>query len=317
MIKIYTLEPLDFQQTDYLQKQTGLNVIQLNRQLFPAETKFNDDVVVLVCRDRDNISAILDNCKNLKMVFIVSTGVEKLPFEKLMQRRVTVCNTGGINAEIMSEYAMGAILLHSTRMCENFINQNKHFWKKYQCVDSLAGRKLLIAGAGRTGQLIAKKAKAFDMYVIGVKRHISQISNFDEIISLDDMDGKLSSIDYIVCTLPSTPQTYKLFNHKRFSKMNKSAVFINISRGNLVVQQDLMKALRQGLIGGAVLDVFDEEPVKPDSEIWDCPNLLITPHSSGRLENFMSEAIKYAAANINAFVNGDLLPNKVDLRNGY
>lgn len=318
MFEIHTLEPLDDSMICYLSDYTGLKVIQLERNVFPEkDVSRNNDVSILICRDRDGVSAIIDKCPNLQMVFIVSTGVEKLPFDKLLQRGIVVCNTGGINAEIMSEYAMGAILMHSTRMRENIINQGNHVWKKFQCVDSLIGKRLLIVGAGRTGQLIAKKAKAFDMHVIGIKRTVATLPDFDEIIPLAEMDEKLLHADYIVCTLPSTPQTVGLFNLNRFRKMNRTSLFINISRGNLVAQQDLVNALREEIIGGAVLDVFEKEPLESDNELWDCPNITITPHSSGRLENFMTEAVKYAAANIKAFVSRTPLPNQVDLSHGY
>lgn len=318
MFEIHTLEPLDDSMVCYLSGYTGLKVAQLERNVFPEkEDLINNNVSILICRDRDDVSTIIDKCPNLKMVFVVSTGVEKLPFSKLRQKGIVVCNTGGVNAEIMSEYAMGAILMHTTRMRENIINQGRHVWKKFQCVDSLIGKRLLIVGAGRTGQLIAKKAKAFDLHVTGIKRNVTTIDNFDEIFPLADMDEKLSYADYIVCTLPSTPQTVGLFNLTRFGKMNRTSLFINISRGNLVVQQDLINALKNDIIGGAVLDVFEKEPLESDNALWDCPNLIVTPHSSGRLENFMAVAVKYAARNINAFVNGTTLPNKVDLIHGY
>lgn len=317
MNNIYTLEPLNDSLVHYLHQTTGLEIIQLERGKFPFQSSQCDDISILICRDRDDISKILDVCSNIRMIFIVSTGVEKLPFDKLIQKNIVVCNTGGINSAIMSEYAMGAILLFSTRMRENIINQEKHFWKKFQCVDSLNGKRLVIVGAGRTGQLIAKKAKSFGMHLIGIKRRITSLDSFDEILSLDRIDETLSTADYIVCTIPSTPETVGLFNLNRFKKMNKYSLFINISRGNLVVQEDLVYALKQNLIGGAVLDVFDKEPLGCDNDLWNCPNLVITPHSSGRLENFMADAMKYAAKNINAFINGTQLPNKVDLIHGY
>lgn len=317
MNNIYTLEPLDDSLVHYLHQTTGLEVIQLERGKFPIQSCQCDDISILICRDRDDISKILDICSNIRMIFIVSTGVEKLPFDKLIQKNIIVCNTGGINSGIMSEYAMGAILLISTRMRENIINQEKHIWKKFQCVDSLNGKRLVIVGAGRTGQLIAKKAKAFGMHIIGIKRRITALDSFDEVLPLDRIDDTLPTADYIVCTIPSTPETVGLFNLSRFKKMNKYSLFINISRGNLVVQEDLANALKNNLIGGAVLDVFEKEPLGCDNDLWNCPNLIITPHSSGRLENFMAEAMKYAAKNINAFVNGTFLPNKVDLIHGY
>lgn len=317
MTKIHTIEPLDISQKEYLANVTRSEVVQLNRCDFLSNEEECQQIEILICRDRDNVQEIIEVCPMLKMVFIVSTGVEKLPFSKLKEKGIVVCNTGGINAPIMSEYAMGAILQHSTRFRENILNQTQHYWKKFQCVDSLSEKKLLIVGAGRTGQLIARKAKTFDMNVFGVKKHRGNVPFFDKIVDLDGIDEYLPEADYIVCTIPLTPETYHFFNYSKFEKMKKSAVFINISRGNICVEQDLIQALCKEELAYAVLDVFEKEPLQSDNALWDCPNVVISPHSSGRLVNFMSEAIKYAAKNINAFCQGEKLPNKVDLENGY
>lgn len=317
MNKIYTIEPLTPSQQEILTSNTNLEVVQLDRNACLAEKETILDIEILICRDRDRVSDFIDNCPNLRLIFIVNTGVEKLPFEKLREKNIVVCNTGGINAPIMSEYVMGAILQHSTRIKENIQNQANHHWKKFQCVDSLSGKRLLIVGAGRTGHLIARKAKAFDMHVTGVKKHLGELPFFDKIVSLDELDDELKSADYVVCVLPLTPETNQLFNYSKFEKMKTEAVFINISRGKLCIEQDIIKALINHCIASAVLDVFENEPLSTDSPLWDCPNVIITPHSSGRLEDFMTEAVKYAATNIHAFVKGKELPNKVNLENGY
>lgn len=317
MSKIYTIEPLDKLQQEYLAAETGLEVVQLERSSFLSHKEDCLQIEILICRDRDNVLKIIEICSYLKLIFIVSTGVEKLPFSKIKEKGIVVCNTGGINAPIMSEYVMGAILQHSTRFRENILNQTQQYWKKFQCVDSLNEKKLLVVGAGRTGQLIARKAKAFGMYVVGVKKHFENVPFFDNIVSLDSLDEELNEADFVVCTIPLTSETFHLFDYTKFEKMKESAVFINISRGKICVEKDLVEALTKQKLACAVLDVFDKEPLEKDNALWNCPNVVITPHSSGRLDNFMSEAIKYAANNINAFLKGEELPNKVNIEYGY
>lgn len=317
--KIHSIEPLEQYCIDRISNETKADVVLLNRDTFPKNLSENEltNIKVLICRDRDKISNIIDTCINLKFIFIVSTGVEKLPFEKLIQRNIRVANTGGVNADIMSEYVIGYILSQSVRICENLINQTKHYWKKYQCVDSLSGKNLLIVGAGRTGQLIAEKAKVFKMNIIGVKKHITEVINFDKIISLNNIDDYLRWADYIVCTIPLTPETEYLFDYNKFSKMSKECCFINISRGKLIKQNDLIDTLKKGNIKSAILDVYETEPVSPGSELWDIPNLYMTPHSSGRLENFLDSAINYFIKNMNAYNNNQRMPNELNLENGY
>lgn len=317
--KIHSIEPLEKYLIDKIHNGAKTETIILDRKTFPHNLSENElsDIQVLICRDRDKIDSIIDACKNLKFIFIVSTGVEKLPFQKLIQHNIRVANTGGVNANIMSEYVIGYILSQSVRICENLTNQTKHYWKKYQCVDSLSGKNLLIVGAGRTGQLIAEKAKVFKMNIIGVKKHITDVINFDRIISLNNIDDYLSWADYIVCTIPLTPETEHLFDYNRFSKMSKKCCFINISRGKLIKQDDLIDTLKKGNIKSAILDVYETEPVSPNSELWDTPNLYMTPHSSGRLENFLDYAINYFIKNMNAYNNNHRMPNELNLENGY
>lgn len=315
---VHSLEPLDDSLFHRIETELDAKVMTLNRNRLGLinENSFHS-VECLICRDRDNIEYIVNHSPNLKMLFILSVGIEKLPFELLLRKNILVANPGGINASIMSEYTMGAILQHSTRIRENILNQTRHYWKKFQCVESLNNKRLLIVGAGRTGRLIAQKAKVFGMHCIGIKNNLTVVPNFDDIIGLEQLDDVLGKMDYVVCTIPLTPQTYHLFDYDRFKKMKNTALFINISRGNIIVQADIEKALRERTIGGAVLDVFEKEPLISDDSLWDTPNLLITPHSSGRLEDFMSEAIHYAIENLRAYYDGSPMPNQINLHNGY
>lgn len=314
---IYSIEPLTQRQSEVLRQQTSASLMIIERDDLFKRTDIHPLIEILICRDRDCVSDIIDFCPNIKFIFIVSTGVEKLPFAKLLQHNIRVANTGGINASIMSEYAMAYILSQSTRLCENLDNQRRHHWKKFQCVDSLFGQNLLIVGAGRTGRLLAAKAKVFGMNVTGIKKHPSTLANFDRIITLAELYDTLPWADFIVCTIPLTSETTGLFNSQTFSLMKATATFINISRGGHVVQSDLIDALVESRIHSAILDVYDQEPVSSDSHLWDVPNLYMTPHSSGRLENFMDHAIQYFITNFQAYISGMTMPNEIRLNEGY
>ena len=317
MKTIHSIEPLSQSQLSNIISKTGVEVTLIDRNSFLEQREEHPRVNTLICRDRDNISDIIEVCNNLKLLFVVSTGVERLPFEKLAERNITVCNTGGINAEIMSQYVMAYILAQKTRVYENYKNQIRHYWKKYQSVESLVDSNLLIVGAGKIGQNITSKAVQYGINCIGIKKHVKSLPYFDEVVSLKALDEKLSSADYVVCTMPSTPYTKKIFDYDRFCAMKETALFINISRGNLVVTEDLIKALNKRKISAAVLDVFEDEPLTVNNNLWDIPNLFITPHSSGRLEDFLDKAIECFIHNYKAFVSEATIPNKVNLSDGY
>lgn len=311
---IYSLEPLSKDA-----KQTISTTLNCEIRIIPRtfDTIVHESAEILICRDRDNWDKIFTFFPNLKFIFIVSVGVEKLPFKDLIDKGIKVANPKGINAPIMSEYAISGILAHSTRLLENINNQTKHYWKKFQCVDSLNGKKLLIVGAGKTGKLLAQKAKCFGMYTIGVKKHIYVNKDFDQTISLSQLNVTLPIVDYIVCTIPLTPETKHLFGYEQFLQMKPTAYFINISRGGIIIQEDLVRALIEKKICGAMLDVFDNEPLSSENVLWNIPNLLITPHSSGRLENFVDKTIPYFTNNVIAFWNNETILNAVNLQDGY
>lgn len=276
-----------------------------------------ENIEVVIARDRDNIKGLCEACPNIKFLYIISTGVEKLPFDTLKEKGVVVVNAGGIGSGIMSEHVMGYILAHSTNVCENYQNQLTRTWKKYQCVESLNGKTLLIIGAGGSGKKIAERAAVFGMRCVGIKKHVQSLPYFERVVALDRIDEELPQADFVVCTIPLTKDTEYLFNMQRFEKMKKGAMFINISRGKLVVEKDLVNALKQGLIGQAVLDVFENEPLEKDSELWNVENLWITPHQAGRLSDFMDKAIDVFIRNYVAYLDGEKVPNQINIDYGY
>lgn len=272
---------------------------------------------VLICRDRDDVAGIIEFCPSVKLIFTVEVGVEELPFQLLLSKEIRVANTSGISADIMSNYTLACILGQCARTKENILNQQNRNWKRYQCTDSLQGKELLIVGAGRTGKEIARKAKVFDMKTIGVQRRPRPSVFFDRTIGVDCLDQELPMADFVVCTIPQTPLTEQLFDKGRFNKMKQGSVFINISRGAIVVEEDLVAVLDTGKIAQAYLDVFEKEPLPKTSSLWTHPKVQITPHQSGRLTDYMSRAMDMFVENYQAFVRGEMMPNEVDLSQGY
>jgi phosphoglycerate dehydrogenase-like enzyme len=152
-------------------------------------------------------------------------------------------------------------------------------------MEVVSKKSMAIMGYGDIGAACAKIAKnGFGMKVWGIKRNPNDCSDLyrsycDEVVGNDQYDRIVKEADFIVGVLPKVPDTEDFFNMETtFSKMKKSAVFMNIGRGPTVQEEDLIKALKEGMIGGAVLDVFKKEPLEPENELWSLPNVLITPH---------------------------------------
>ncbi|MCC8049998.1 MAG: D-2-hydroxyacid dehydrogenase [Clostridiales bacterium] len=315
--KCISIEPLKSEWVDNITTHCNVAFSYVPRAEIEVHREEFEGAEVLLCRDRDLSPDFLDMFPQLEFLFIVSAGVEKLPFDYLKKRKIVVVNSGGISDRAMSDYVMGALLLFSCKFGECFEYKRIHYWKPYLMTESLADKRLLIVGAGKIGKEIARKAKVFDMQIIGVKQSPEKLSGFDKIITLNELDEELPDADYIVCTIPLTPLTYKLFDMQRFQKMKETAVFINISRGNIVEQKDLETVLKEKRIKGAVLDVFETEPLSPDSSLWDLENVVLTPHSSGRIEEYIKYAVECFIADFNRYAKGETMQNRVDLEKRY
>lgn len=316
-MKIVSLEPLKLEWLEEIKTQTGQNVKVVSRDAIQDERNNISEAEILICRDRDLKDDLLKVLVKIKWIFIVSTGVDKLPFAVLKERGIRVVNSPNVSDEAMSDYTIGAMMLFSCKFKELLQYQKDKFWKPYAMTDPLCGKNLLIVGAGRIGQRIANKAKAFGMNIYGICREPRELPVFDDVKGLDSLGDLCCGADYVVCTLPLTSETKYIFDEDAFRKMKKDTVFINISRGGLVDTNGLVKCLKENVIAGAVLDVFEQEPIGDRSELWNIENLVITPHSSGRIKNYLEQAMKIFSKNLCEYIGTGRLMDQIDLEKEY
>jgi len=177
----------------------------------------------------------------------------------------------------MSEYVIGYLLAHELKVLERMQEQREHKWFK-DMSGTILEKRLGIMGTGSIGQHIAESAKNFGMYVTGLSRSGNSTPGFDDVLQVDRLNDFLAETDYLVAILPDTPDTDNLLDSSALAMLPAHAYFINIGRSNVVDDGALMEALRNNKLAGAVLDVFDEEPIPKDSPLWDTPNLIITAH---------------------------------------
>jgi phosphoglycerate dehydrogenase-like enzyme len=260
---------------------------------------------------------IIKTCHNLKWIFSVTAGVEQLPFAELMKMGVKVTNTRGIHASQIAEQTMGLIISFSRRLNRCSKNQLQQKWEQFMPVDELTGKTLCIIGAGSIGREIARKAKAFDLRVIGIKNHPEPLEHFDEVWGTSRLHEALSQADYHVLITPLTDQTYHLIGPEEFKAMKDSSIFINMSRGDTVDEAALIEAVQKGMIAGAGLDVFHEEPLPPHNPLWKMENVIITPHNAGISPTTFKKAIEVFVESLTCYRQGKPLPNEVDLQRKY
>ena len=242
----------------------------------PVEAK---DAEVIVCNGLFLYHG-LENFLNLKTVQLTSAGFDRVPLDEIKARGIEVFNARGVYSIPMAEYALFGVLslYKQSRFFEK--NQKEHQWIKHRAVLEIYGKRVLIVGAGNVGTECAKRFSAFGASVRGVDLYPRKDENYEKILSLDALGDELSGADVVVLTLPLTAETKHLFDAKMFSKMKTGAVLVNIARGAVVETGALVDALRADKLRGAVLDVFEEEPLSHESPLWEMENVILTPHNS-------------------------------------
>ncbi|MDA8353399.1 MAG: D-2-hydroxyacid dehydrogenase [Firmicutes bacterium] len=272
----------------------------------------------LITYGEDLTGERLRRLPRLRWIHVISAGVEQLPFSELEQAGILVTNSRGIHEVPMGEYTV-AVMLDWVRKLSVFRDrQRERRWDPSIRVGELAGKTAAILGAGAIGQGIAKRLQAFDMKVWGVNTTGKPLPQFDQVGTLADLKPILEEADFVVVTLPHTPQTEGLLGEEAFGWMKPTSFLINIARGPVVVERALLRALNQRQIGGAVLDVFDQEPLQEDHPFWEMDNLLITPHISGRSPLYMTRALEIFERNLSVYLSGNgAYINRLDLSRGY
>jgi len=277
---------------------------------------YDADILVSLGFDNEYTPSRIMNSTKVKWIHILAAGVENLPFKEIKQKNIIVTNSNGIHKIPISEHVFG-MLLNFTRNLYIFQEQKKQkLWKK-QIGTELYGKTMGIIGLGSIGREIARKAKAFDMKVIGTKNNKIPLENVDCVYGSEDLEQVLSQCDFVVIALPSTPQTNKLISRREFESMKDGAYFVNISRGEIVDEVELIKALKNGKLKGACLDVFEEEPLPKDSELWNVDNVIISPHLAALSPAYFDRAFKIFLYNLNAFQENKNLKNIIDLDKEY
>lgn len=215
----------------------------------------------------------------------------------------------------MSEYVFGYILMMEKGIMWSLSKQKKSFWKQ-EWQPTIQGKTIAILWTGSIGKVIAKNAKSFGMKTIGYKTSDTPVEYFDEICTPDMKKACFEQADYVVSVLPNTPETVHTIDAESLSWMKKSSIFINVGRGLNVDEEALLKALESKQIAGAVLDVFQTEPLPADNKLWNLENVFITPHVSGYVED-NARLIEIFTNNYKKFHAGEELDYLIDFKRGF
>lgn len=276
------------------------------------------DADVLLAFGQTDLRPILPAAPHLKWIHALTAGVDKfLALDEFTSSDIILTNSKGIHGIPIAEHVLGMMLSFSRCLFTAHDNQKQHRWQALKGIDELFEKTAAVIGLGSVGHEVAKHLKNMGMNVIAVKETLTTEPFVDTLYQAANLDKALWAADYVIVTLPLTPKTNNLFTLDKFKLMKPEAIFINVARGEIVNEADLITALKDGNIRAAALDVFSQEPLPEDSPLWDAPNLFISPHHSSSSPYYISRAMRIFAENLRRFPAADAMLNVVDKTRGY
>lgn len=216
----------------------------------------------------------------LRTVQLTSAGYDRIPMDYAKKHGIRVFNARGVYSVPMAEYALCGVLALYKDLPAFLEKQKEHRWEKKRSLQELCGSTVLIYGCGSVGTECARRFQAMGCRVLGADMATGQRPGFDAVTDPGSADLLLRQADVVLSALPLEESTRYFFGRERFSVMKEGAVFVNLSRGGVCDSASLRDAVSLGRLGGAVLDVFEEEPLPEDSPLWNLEHVIITPHSS-------------------------------------
>ncbi len=260
--------------------------------------------------------------KKLKWIHSTAAGVGQLMYPELRESGVVLTNARGIHSKPMAEHILGMIIAMSRRFPDAFRFQRAAHWAQQEIWDArpfeLNGKILLIIGFGSIGCELARLMQPIGVRVWGITRSGRGDAQLAErIFPITGLHSALPQADFIVVAAPETPETKRMIGKKELALMKSSAYLVNVARGTLVDQDALIAALRAHAVAGAALDVTEEEPLPPESPLWQLDNVFITPHISAATDLLWERQEKLLVENLERWFSGRELLNRVNLQRGY
>lgn len=263
------------------------------------------------------LEGVWDRCDALEWVHVTAAGVDRLLFDGLRRSDVIVTNARGVFDRPIAEFVLASILAHAKLLHDSHELQRERVWRHRE-TRSVVGGKVLVVGTGAIGRETARVLRAVGMQVRGAARGArGEDPDFDEVVSSADLAAHVGWCDYLVNALPLTAQTRHLIDALVLGALSPRAHVINVGRGETLVEEDLVAALRAGRLDGATLDVFEREPLPPDSLLWDTPGVVVSAHMSGDVVGWRDTLARQFVENAERWLAGEPLHNVVDTTLGY
>jgi phosphoglycerate dehydrogenase-like enzyme len=262
---------------------------------------------------------VIARAPRLQWVHSMLAGVDHDLYRDIFRKGIIVTSSKGLHGTQASELVLGMMLMLAKQAPRCFEHKLERRWERFFPL-LLNSKTLGVVGLGNIGKEVARLGKAFGMRVMAVRRSTrrpTRAKNVDALLPKDQLKALLSESDFVVITLPSTPETEKIISEQEIGWMKPDACIINVARGSVIDENALVRALEEGRIAGAGLDAFAREPLPPESRLWALPNVVITPHIGGAREDMDDIVIDLFCENLERYLRGEELINVVEERKGY
>ncbi|MDE0660341.1 MAG: D-2-hydroxyacid dehydrogenase [Gammaproteobacteria bacterium] len=259
--------------------------------------------------------------KRLRWVHAIASGVDSFLYDEFRLGDVTLTSEKGLVGEHLADHAFG-LLLMLTRQLATALRLGPDAWNHRPAIRAeeieLTGSTMGIFGFGGTGRAMARRAVAFGMRCIALDRDpVPGSAEVDSVMGPGDFDDLLRLADVVAVCCPLTPETRGKFDARAFATMKPGAILLNVTRGEVMVEDDLVHALESGAIRGAALDVAPTEPLSPDSRLWDLPQVVMTPHTAGASQFRTARNLDRFVRNLERLRRGETLEGEIDKKLGY
>lgn len=256
----------------------------------------------------------------LRWVQFGGVGFNRFFNHDVFNGRVTLTNATGALASPIAEQVMTFIFMHAKSAPRLFRQKAERRWERFETAE-IAGKTVGIIGMGAIGTQVASRAKCMGMKVLATRRSAKvreqSVGCFDEVFPRNALLEMLGESDFVVLALPLTAESRNLISERELRAMKPTAIIVNIGRGPIIDEPVLTRALKEGWIAGAGLDVFETEPMPPENELWGLPNVIISPHMAGHTEKRSEWVSRLFCGNLKRYIAGEKLINIVTKDRGY
>jgi phosphoglycerate dehydrogenase-like enzyme len=255
---------------------------------------------------KDELAATVQGAPSIDWIHTSTAGFDWVLIPEVIEKGITVTRSADTKKVPLAEFAIACIFLFAKRFPRLLHAQQRRTWLAPESND-VTGSTVGIIGVGAIGTEVAQRVSCLGMKAIGIKRTPAPLPHFDEVLPPTELPTLLRLSDYVLLACPLTPETRGMIGAKELQTMKPTSYLINVARGGLVVEMELVQALKEGWIAGACLDAFESEPLPPDSPLWNAPNLIVTPHCAYSSPRNLDRVLQEFVGNLELYLKGEPL----------